>query len=457
VTLSLGADEAFTLSTDYQNGEAPVVQLGEWGSDEDGAMLTLTITGTAESVYNEPGLLVFEVGEDGSLDLAEDADNLYGSEGVTLNPVDTDSAMAAADEVLGSAEGVYVSRILPSDGDGQVVFMILFPDGALQANTYFLDKEPPVMEVGAWNEAIDGSVAVTVTGSVAMSTTGAIVEEYVEPQPLVFERAGETLTYLSLELTRLEKVETVSERQPVSWFQTEVMESASSPGRQLSLILYDDGSAEMVSDTLNGEDPIVESGVWEATGDGGVTVTLTGRGETVYETPVTIPFAAQVDESLVATEWDEMIYGSEPLVLTLQDVEELSQSEVPQRSSADAAGVSDYEVPTGAIAVFRSGVMRSASTPGLVKRLVLFEDGTAQMVSDYLNGEAAVIELGTWQEESEASFVVSLTGPIGRPYRSPDVLTFARADGGVSATEFDADIYGSEGFTMTTEFLGEAQ
>jgi uncharacterized lipoprotein NlpE involved in copper resistance len=335
--------------------------------------------------------------------------------------------------------------------------MILFPDGALQANTYFLDKKPPVMEVGAWSEGIDGNVAVTVTGSLAMSTTGAIVEEYEEPQPLIFERTGDRLSYLSLELTRLERVETGSERQPVSWYRTEVLESASSPGRQLSLIFYDDGSVEMVSDTLNGEDPTVESGVWEESEDGGVAVTLTGRGDTVYETPDVIAFAAQGEDSLVAAEWDESIYGSEPLELTLQDVEELTQLGTTQVSSAGAAGVADYEVPTGAIAVFNSGVLPAASTPGLVKRLVLFEDGTVQMVSDYLNGEAAVIELGTWQEESDGTFVVTLTGPIGRPYRTPDVLTFARADDGVSATEFDPDIYGSQGLTMTTEFLGEAQ
>lgn len=99
---------------------------------------------------------------------------------------------------------------------------------------------------------------------------------------------------------------------------TTMLPSASSPGRDITLVLAPDGSAELSTDYLNGEAPIVETGAWVDNGDGTATVTLIGRPDgRVYETPTVITFEL-VNGELVAVDYDVSLYGSEGLRLTKQ-------------------------------------------------------------------------------------------------------------------------------------------
>ena len=82
--------------------------------------------------------------------------------------------------------------------------------GDVQASTYYLNNEPPVQETGIWAENVDSSVTVTVTA-------GADVT-YDQPQTLVFQRSGDTLSFLSLSLTRLENAPAATGPAPTACF-----------------------------------------------------------------------------------------------------------------------------------------------------------------------------------------------------------------------------------------------
>jgi LysM repeat protein len=97
-----------------------------------------------------------------------------------------------------------------------------------------------------------------------------------------------------------------------------LLPAASSPGRDMTLTLNADGSAERSTDYLNGEAPIVETGTWQPNGDGTATVSLTGRpGGVVYEAPDVMIFRL-IDGQLVAVVYDIQLYGSEGLQLARQ-------------------------------------------------------------------------------------------------------------------------------------------
>jgi hypothetical protein len=86
----------------------------------------------------------------------------------------------------------------------------------------------------------------------------------------------------------------------------------------MTLTLGPDNAAKLSTDYLNGEAPIVESGMWQDNGDGTVTVTLTGRPDgTLYEAPTVIRFKLE-NSTLTAVEYDQSLYGSEGLTLQKQ-------------------------------------------------------------------------------------------------------------------------------------------
>lgn len=96
------------------------------------------------------------------------------------------------------------------------------------------------------------------------------------------------------------------------------MPAASGPGREVTLLINSDGSAQLSTDYLNGKPPIVEVGTWQDNGDGTTTVALTGRPDGVtYDQPDVVTFGLQGNE-LIAIAWDRNVYGSEGLLLIKQ-------------------------------------------------------------------------------------------------------------------------------------------
>ncbi len=471
LTLTLQEDGAAALVTALLE-EPPVEEVGSWSFDEPTEALTVTLSGTADTDYEAPVEIVFAVQEDGTLEAVDFDEALFGSEGLTFEP---------AGDVPESAAGVYVSDILPAaDTPGQVVLMILYPEGAVQASTYYLNGEPPIQELGLWSDGEAGSVTVVVTGSTESA--------YEVPQELVFERDGDSLTYLSLRLERLPEARAVQRPTPAAWFQSELLPAASSPGRQMNLILFEDGSVQWLTDFLNDEPQIVELGDWVENDDGSLTVTLSGRPDREYEEPQVVTFELDDDGTLTATEYDVEVYGNDGLTFTEQPLDELELDEpltggtqgseleagpaititetlteaddittteqataVEELTEAAEIEVPPYEMPVGAVAVYSSEVLPSASSPGRVLRLVPFEDGSVQMVTDYLNGEAPVLELGTWEDNGDGTLTVELVGQIDGAYATPVLWTFTVGDDVLTAVEWDEALYGSEALELRLE------
>jgi uncharacterized lipoprotein NlpE involved in copper resistance len=471
MTLTLNDDGSAGVSTDYMNDEPAIEEVGEWTLNADGTV-TLTITGQVDLPYDEAQVIEMNVLPDGSLKTT--SPDFYEGEGITFTPE------------LGDPAGVYVSQIVPAaSSPGMVVFMILYENGDVQASTYYLNNEPPVQESGTWAENADSSVTVTVTASADVI--------YEQPQTLVFQRGPNTLSFLSLQLTRLEVAPFSTGPMPTAWFQTDEMPAASSPGLQMSLILYDDNSVQMISDYMNGEPPIVEVGSYVDNGDGSITVTLTGRPDGDYTNPDIITFA-QDGDTLTATEFDESIYGSAGLTFTEQPLDEVpaDESAAPDATTSDGAAMTEtvmltgtegltegpvatesaapvveepaeepsatapesapFEVPSGAVGVYATNVLPAASSPGMQMRLVLFVDNSAQMITDYMNSEDPIIELGTWTEDANGNIEVNLMGRIANLYETPVEFVFERTDTGLTATDYDTTIYGNSGLEFNTEF-----
>lgn len=211
---------------------------------------------------------------------------------------------------------------------------------------------------------------------------------------------------------------------------TASLPAASSPGREMTLTLNADGTAQRRTDYLNGEAPIEESGTWLDNGDGTATLTLTGRPDgTIYDTPDVITFALS-GNTLTATAYDTSLYGSEGLTLQKQ-------------GAAAAPATLEPETVTGIYkAMFPGG-----SSPGLDMTLYLNADNSVRQVSDYLNDEAPIVEDGSWAIENN-QVVLTLTGPADQPYDTP-VITRYNFDQGVLVEQFEEDLPGA----YVTHFL----
>jgi NlpE N-terminal domain len=90
--------------------------------------------------------------------------------------------------------------------------------------------------------------------------------------------------------------------------------AASSPGREITLMLNPGGLAEMTTDYLNGESPVVEAGIWRTSGGSVVRVTFDERNGEPMETTSDIIFRV-INGNLVAVVYDRTVYGSAGLVL----------------------------------------------------------------------------------------------------------------------------------------------
>ena len=68
------------MTSDYQNDEAPIIEIGGWVDNEDGTV-TLTLTGTILRQYEKPVEIVFEVTDSGLVATEYDV-SLYGEAGL---------------------------------------------------------------------------------------------------------------------------------------------------------------------------------------------------------------------------------------------------------------------------------------------------------------------------------------------------------------------------------------
>ena len=199
---------------------------------------------------------------------------------------------------------------------------------------------------------------------------------------------------------------------------TASLPAASSPGRDIVLFLSADGAAELSTDYLNGEAPIVEIGTWQEDAGGTATVSLTGRpGGPVYDQPDVITFQLE-DGTLTAVEYDPAMYGSEGLSLEKQIFPGIYK-----------------------------GFLPAASSPGRDITLFLNPEAQASLKTDYLNGEPLIVEVGTWEAGDDGSLTLTITGREDADYEAPKVISFEVVDG-VLTTSPDEDAYGQTGLQL---------
>ncbi len=290
-----GAMEQYALYL----GKSVITELGAWEEDADHAV-TVTVTESLDEVYDEPVVTTYQHAGDTLTD---------GPFVLTLWP-----------EIITDPSGVYGSDVYTSEDfpAGYTVVLALYEDGTVEQTTVIM-TEGAVTEVGEWMEEEDGSVTVTLTGELGE-------EPYAEPVVTTYARNvnDEELTdeywtlYLLSEIT---EDESAAEAGVAAIFQSETLPAASSPGRIVTLTLFDDDTFMLETDYMNDEPVVTEFGDWEISDDEStLTISITGTEDEEYSEPDVLVFE-EGDDQIVAVEYDESVWGSEGLTLMLISAE----------------------------------------------------------------------------------------------------------------------------------------
>jgi hypothetical protein len=284
-------------------GKGVISEIGIWEEDA-GDAISVTATGTLDEEYTEANTTTYQHTGDTLVD---------GALVLTLWPEVSPEQMANAVD----PSGVYGSNVYPAaDAAGYVMVLALYDNNNAEQTTIYLTKGAN-SEVGTWAEEIDGSITVTMTGTVD--------KEYDEPAVTLYSRSGEILqdgVFMLFKLQEItpEMMDAMTTPAVVTVYQSDTMPAASSPGRVITLTLFDDGSITLDTDFLNDEPVIAEVGEWEENADGALTVSITGTADEAYDEPDVITFEKEGDQ-MVAVEYDESLWGSEGLTLTAQPAE----------------------------------------------------------------------------------------------------------------------------------------
>lgn len=365
---------------------------------------------------------------------------VWGDGSLTLLPVadDTIAAVEAAYADAGLMPGLVFQSdpLVDADGGERVLTLNLGQGDQAMMITTTTDDAAPLVEVGEWSATV---YTVTVT------LTGAEDEAYDTPDVLSFgflkdgtgrmaafeydsEKYGDqgvimTYTPTLPEMLAQSQAEAEPEAAPIPGVYTSnLLPAADSPGLVITLALFDNGAAQGVSNYLNEETPIVEIGTWIDNGDGTVTLEITGTPDEEYDAPSTT----------ILTVADGVLEANGAVFTPLPAAEQ--------------------EATGAPVAYYKSDALPAASTPGRVVELVLLDDGTAAMRTDYLNDEAPLVEIGVW-EETEDTVTVTLTGSPDQEYDEAVAIVFAVEDGQLVAVEYDISLFGEEGLTLLMQPL----
>lgn len=210
-----------------------------------------------------------------------------------------------------------------------------------------------------------------------------------------------------------------------------IFPGASSPGLDTTLYLNADGSLRLISDYLNEEPPVVEVGGWSGNGET-VEITLTGQeGEEPYAEPVTRTLAL-ADDQLTADAW----------IGPWMSFDALAQGMEPPYDAEMAA----QQIEENEFLGYYKDFAPAASCCGRDMTLLLGIDSIARLSTDYLNGEAPIVETGTWELNDDGTVTVLLTGRADNvDYEAPVEIVLAAEDGMLNAVSYDESLYGSRG------------
>ena len=87
----------------------------------------------------------------------------------------------------------YVAIMPAASGGPRLMSLRLFEDGTLEWDTDYQNGEPPIQEVGVWQDNGDGALTVTVTGQVDRA--------YDEPKEIVFQRDGDQIIAVEYDMS----------------------------------------------------------------------------------------------------------------------------------------------------------------------------------------------------------------------------------------------------------------
>jgi heat shock protein HslJ/uncharacterized lipoprotein NlpE involved in copper resistance len=200
---------------------------------------------------------------------------------------------------------------------------------------------------------------------------------------------------------------------------------ASSPGLDTTLYLNADGTLQLVSNYLNEEAPMVETGEWTVQDDA-VAITLPG--------PATFTLTVTGDQ-LAATDWIGPWYRFDALATGV----------VPAYDATAAAAV----IAADGVMGYYKHFARSASCCGQDVTLLLAFDNTAYLTTDYLNGEPSIVETGSWEAAGGGLVSVTLAGRTdGTLYEAPVRFVLDEENGLLVAVEVDESRFGQEGLSF---------
>ena len=361
ITLTLfddGTIEAVTVSTDGDE-TATDLETGSWQDNGDDT-ITIVIEEYNGEPYEEPIEITLEA-VDGMLHAADLTD--FGEDGLMLTLTD-DEPVSVAEEMLADLEasadeeeadaedeeevepvelpGLWLTTEIDADGTPAGVVLYLGEDNTAQSTvTMFGEAVQVITRMGEWED--DGEGLVTVTMTAELDAEGEAVD-LDDPEAVEFEFDGtslinEVFTFYPDENLLAASEEEMSDEE-VSDEEAEAEEAAAaaagseadlgdsvtfmSPmgalmeGNIVVLLLLENGIASMSTQLGLEAEQLVETGTWEESGEGEITVTLTADEEgNEYDEPSVLIFAADEDTgSLVGVDYDPDIYGEE-LVLEM--------------------------------------------------------------------------------------------------------------------------------------------
>lgn len=100
---------------------------------------------------------------------------------------------------------------------------------------------------------------------------------------------------------------------------------------------------------------------------------------------------------------------------------------------AKAAGVYTAELP-------------AASSPGRSISLDLKADGSFTLSSDYKNGEATIVQVGSWRPEHAQMLSLKLTGQDGKDFETPVLMSARLTESGMNVLE--SKLFGEAGLQL---------
>jgi uncharacterized lipoprotein NlpE involved in copper resistance len=392
-------------STPTTNGQAYTVQADDW------------LSKIAEKTYGDPLAYAAIVA----------ATNTMAVQDNTFAPITDLNRIEVGQRLWLPASkfvGVYQATLPAASSPGRDISLKLNLDSAAELSADYLNGGAPSVETGTWRDNNDGTTTVSLTGR-----TGSVV--YEAPVVITFRLDGNTLTAVEYDQTLYGSEGITLERQivaPAAAQQSEqvvgiykaLLPAASSPGIDSTLYLNIDNTVRLVEDYLNGEPLIVEIGNWQLAGDQ-VVVTITGQESRPYDTPNTVTF--NLTGNVLATTPDEDLYGSVGRSYMRFNALATGEQAVPY----DAAAAEQLMTESGLAGIYK-GFSPAASCCGLDWTLFLNPDNSTSLKSNYLNGEAPILESGTWQV-ADNTLTVSLTG-------AEKPMTFQVADGALISNEF---------------------